>query len=67
MNRGLKIFIVLLIIILGGIGGYFYLKNDANNKAKEFCDEIKIYGYGSDGSVGASKDLLKIIEGLKYA
>ena len=24
-------------------------------------DEIKIYGYGSDGSVGASKDLLKIV------
>lgn len=30
------------------------------------CDEIKIYGYGSDGSVGASKDLLKIIGEEKY-
>ncbi len=30
------------------------------------CEEIKIYGYGSDGSVGASKDLLKIIGRDKY-
>ena len=29
-------------------------------------DEIKIYGYGSDGSVGASKDLLKIVGENKY-
>ncbi len=32
-----------------------------NFKLKESYKEIKIYGYGSDGSVGASKDLLKII------
>jgi len=29
-------------------------------------DEIKIYGYGSDGSVGASKDLLKIVGENKF-
>ena len=29
-------------------------------------DEIKIYGFGSDGSVGASKDLLKIIGDEKF-
>ena len=29
-------------------------------------DEIKIYGYGSDGSVGASKDLLKIVGEEKF-
>ncbi|MBQ3020844.1 MAG: pyruvate:ferredoxin (flavodoxin) oxidoreductase [Bacilli bacterium] len=30
------------------------------------CDEVKIYGFGSDGSVGASKDLLKILGDDKF-
>ena len=30
------------------------------------CDEIKIYGFGSDGSVGASKDLLEILGEDKF-
>lgn len=50
------------------------IKDDLNNTSlKQYpynlklnCDEIKIYGYGSDGSVGASKDLLKIIGEEKY-
>ena len=50
------------------------IKDDLNNTSLEEykynlkinCDEIKIYGYGSDGSVGASKDLLKIIGEEKY-
>ena len=50
------------------------IKDDVNNtnlihyeyELKEEYDEIKIYGYGSDGSVGASKDLLKIIGEEKY-
>ena len=50
------------------------IKDDLNNTSlKEYnyktnlnCDEIKIYGYGSDGSVGASKDLLKIVGEEKF-
>ena len=30
------------------------------------CDEIKIYGFGSDGSVGASKDLMEILGNDKF-
>ena len=37
-----------------------------NNELKENYAEIKIYGYGSDGSIGASKDLLKIIGEGKF-
>ncbi len=50
------------------------IKDDLNNTSLEDynyyldlnCKEIKIYGFGSDGSVGASKDLLKIIGQEKY-
>ena len=50
------------------------IKDDLNNtelpsyeyNLKTDYDEIKIYGYGSDGSVGASKDLLKILGEEKY-
>ena len=50
------------------------IKDDLNNtelkhysyELKENYDEIKIYGYGSDGSIGASKDLLKIIGEGKF-
>ena len=50
------------------------IKDDINNtnlinydyNIKTNYDEIKIYGYGSDGSVGASKDLLKIIGEEKF-
>ena len=50
------------------------IKDDLNNTTldnyeynfKDNYDEIKIYGYGSDGSVGASKDLLKIVGEEKY-
>ena len=50
------------------------IKDDLNNTSlKEYnynlnlnCEEIKIYGFGSDGSVGASKDLLKIIGEDKF-
>ena len=41
------------------------LKNYEYN-FKDNYDEIKIYGYGSDGSVGASKDLLKIVGEEKF-
>ena len=45
------------------------INDDLNNtslanhdyKTNHKFDEIKIYGFGSDGSVGASKDLLKIV------
>ena len=50
------------------------IKEDLNNTSLENYnynhidkyDEIKIYGYGSDGSVGASKDLLKIVGEDKF-
>jgi len=50
------------------------IKDDLNNTSlKEYdyninlkYDEIKIYGFGSDGTVGASKDLLKIIGEEKF-
>lgn len=33
----------------------------SNFKYQETCEEIKIYGFGSDGMVSASKDLIKIV------
>jgi len=50
------------------------IKDNVNNTSLPNCeynldlnyDEIKIYGYGSDGSVGASKDLLKIVGTEKF-
>jgi len=50
------------------------IKDDLNNTELvhyEFdlpseYDEIKIYGFGSDGSVGASKDLLEVLGTEKY-
>ena len=50
------------------------IKDDLNNTSltnyecnySDIYDEIKIYGYGSDGSVGASKDLLKIVGSEKF-
>ena len=50
------------------------INDDLNNTSIKHYDfnlnldseEIKIYGYGSDGSVGASKDLLKILGEEKY-
>jgi len=50
------------------------IKDDLNNTELNHydfsleldCDEIKIFGFGSDGSVGASKDLLEILGNEKY-
>jgi len=50
------------------------IKDDLNNTELEHydfkleleCDEIKIYGFGSDGSVGASKDLMEILGKDKF-
>ena len=50
------------------------IKDDLNNtelthydfNLEPDCDEIKIYGFGSDGSVGASKDLLEVLGEDKY-